>query len=720
VRSGIGFWLLVALAGHSLGAQSAPPGKVELEASIAATNAAIIASCPHPTPNDRAALLRDEMRHSDAARRSATVHAWYALGCVRALLYATEAIGREGLLMPPGTSWHEGAAMALLKAQEVVPGHDSSATLLAELGMAEIVGPPPDRIAAALIRARDAGVRNAIVLRGCSEFARRERLFPQSAQCTTTALEAGQDSVWQLLQASRLAFLASDSTTGALHFHRAIAAAHDSVDWTVLEAHLRWFLEPGEELEWRALAKNARVAWLRDRLAARDIRDGRAAGSRIAEHFSRLEMVDSSFRRALSRRQLGRFLVAATPESGVQDYVGKYWEPGLVPAAPFRFFKGVFLGYDDRAAVWMRLGAPSRRIDWSSIDTAKAGRDSQYHVNTREVWQYRIDGQHLLLNFEAEHFDGSSGAGRLVAGVLGSYLCDVDTYRCNLTNRASTPGFSGVPPERIAELRADDEKQIREATTKDDNSVRVEHPVATVAQFSRVWDPRSGATLAVIPYAFKVGDLERSEDSTGISATIALTLRQWDAGAASWQSTDVIRRLRLPDRLRNNSHLTGYLVTPTTAGTSAWSLVATQGADRRGRAWADRLAPLTTGDLAMSDLVLGAESQGQTWTTTGGTQVPLGPLGAFDKDAPISLYWQVRSTTARDPVRIAVAIFRVGARDTERPVLEVGFDGRLNAGLTEWQRDIGVAQLDGGTYRIEVTVRDGEASAVRSARLLLR
>ena len=67
-----------------------------------------------------------------------------------------------------------------------------------------------------------------------------------------------------------------------------------------------------------------------------------------------------------------------------------------------------------------------------------------------------------------------------------------------------------------------------------------------------------------------------------------------------------------------------------------------------------------------------------------------------------------------------MAIFRVGARDTERPVLEVGFDGRLNAGLTEWQRDIGVAQLDGGTYRLEVTVRDGETSVVRSARLLLR
>jgi hypothetical protein len=241
-----------------------------------------------------------------------------------------------------------------------------------------------------------------------------------------------------------------------------------------------------------------------------------------------------------------------------------------------------------------------------------------------------------------------------------------------------------------------------------------------VAQFSRVWDPRSGATLAVIPYAVKVGDVERNEDSTGIRATLALTLRQWDAGAASWQSTDVVRRLRLPDRLRNNSHLTGYLVTPTTSGTSAWSLVASQGTDRSGRAWADRLTPLPTGALAMSDLVVGAEAQGLTWTTTGGTTVPLGPLGAFDRQQPVAVYWQVRTPAARDAVRISLALHRVGPRDTERPLLEQVFDAPLHAGLNELQRDIGLAELDGGTYRLEVTVRDGSASATRSVRVLLR
>jgi hypothetical protein len=224
----------------------------------------------------------------------------------------------------------------------------------------------------------------------------------------------------------------------------------------------------------------------------------------------------------------------------------------------------------------------------------------------------------------------------------------------------------------------------------------------------------------VVPYAVRVGDVLRDEDSTGITATMAVTLRQWDPTTAEWQSTDFVRRLRLPDRLRNNSHLTGYLVTPGTAGTGAWSLVVAQGEEYRGRAWADRVAPLGDGPLRLSDLVFGAASQGQTWTTTRGTVVPLGPLGAFDKDEPVALYWQVRSTATHDNARITIALHKVGGRGDARPALAISLEGRVAAGLTEWQRDLGVRQLDDGEYRIEVVVEAGGETVRRSGRLLLR
>jgi hypothetical protein len=212
----------------------------------------------------------------------------------------------------------------------------------------------------------------------------------------------------------------------------------------------------------------------------------------------------------------------------------------------------------------------------------------------------------------------------------------------------------------------------------------------------------------------------RDEDSTGITATMAVTLRQWNPADAEWRSTDFVRRLRLPARLRNSSHLTGYLVTPGSAGTGAWSLVVTQGEDYRGRAWADRLAPLGNGSLVLSDLILGAASQGQVWTTTGGSTVPLGPLGAFTRTEPVSLYWQVRSAAAHEAARITVTLHRIGARGDARPALEVAFEGRVAAGLSEWQRDLGVQHLDDGEYRLEVAIAVGDLVTRRHARLLLR
>lgn len=750
VRWAVGLGLCCAvLAARPLAAQTGTSGMPELQAAIARTAGAIRALCPSADSSDRGALLREELRRADRAATSREVADWHALGCTRALLYVAEAISRPGLLMAVGTSWHEGAVAVLLRGLELRADHEASAALLAELALAEAIGPEPREVAAGLVGAVKAGVRGSMALRGCSEFARRTGALAESASCTALALEAGLDSVWQLINASRLAVAAGDTGTAQRRFGMAAAAARDSSDWATLGWHLRWFLEPAEEVEWRVLPGSQRPPWIRDRFAARDVRDGRAPGSRLAEHFTRLDTVEARFTVLLTRRQMGRFDHAATPEArpfrgaGSVRNVEAWYEPGLIAAQPYREFHRWEPRFDDRAVIWMRFGAPLHRVRWSGRDTArvlgcaqcaKVQVDAEGTTNTREAWQYVIDGRALLLSFESEQFSGVVEATRLVAGVLGSYFCGVDAARCDATNRSQLafsrnwemvrdsrdPILSALPPETVARIRQEDHAQVREATQQDDNAVRVEHPIAVVAQLARVWDPSSGAMLAVVPYAVRVGDVLRDEDSTGITATMAVTLRQWDPGSAEWQSTGFVRRLRLPDRLRNSSHLTGYLVTPSTPGTGAWSLVVAQGDAHRGRAWADRLPSLGGGALRLSDLVLGATSQDQSWTTTRGTVVPLGPLGAFDKNEPVSLYWQVQSESTQEQAQVTIALHEVGARGDTRPALEVTFEGRIGAGLTEWQRDLGVGRLDGGAYRVEVIVEAGGATTRRSGRLLLR
>jgi hypothetical protein len=516
-------------------------------------------------------------------------------------------------------------------------------------------------------------------------------------------------------------------------FEYAVEAARDSSDWAEIEWHLTWFLNPDEMTAWGQIGAGDRAGWVRDRFASRDIRDGKPRGSRLMEHFRRLEVADSQFRRAVPRSEWVRFDNAATPESGLMSgWMIKYWEPGLAAAEPFRVVQNPHRGYDDRAAVWMRFGQPEARIHWTGTDRAAMYGDPtmpeeeierqllqlprHFASNTREVWQYRIDGQQLLLHFEAENFDGTTGAGRLVVGVLGHYLCDVDTYRCALTQQASTPGSTIlVTPEKVATLRQDDRDAAIQATTRDDNSIRTEQSLHVVAELHRVRDPRTREPLALVPYAIRTTDLVRHSDS----ADVAITLRQWDPSKDELREVQQRRRLTL-GRVGRRDYVTGSLVVPSTLGVTAWGLTAEQHTSHRGRAWNDGRPTLAAGDPFISDLVLGARNQGQAWRTSSGEEVWLAPLGAFDRTQPIEMYWQLDHQGASLTAVTTIALYRTGLPDGEAKALEITERMTFDARLHEVIRSLDVGRLDRGSYRLELVVGLDDGRVLRrSTRLLL-
>lgn len=698
-----------------------------LDSLVAATAAPIAAICGAPDSVDQ--LLRRERLLSERAPRT-TPDTLDNLACTRARLYLAEAIARESWNMPLGTSWHEGAIEATLATLDAAPTAAYAADLLGALATAERTPRLHEAIATRLIRGVQHGSRGAWALRGCSEVARRVQAVAEAIRCSHLAMELGRDVVWHGLHLARLAFLQGDSALAVAHFEQALIAAEDS-SWHHVEWHLRWFLEPDELDAWHATGSEGRAAWLRGRLAARDIRDGRSQGSRLAEHFARLEYVDRWFRYPLALRNLARLRHAATPESQLpRGHIHKYWEPGVVPAEPFRFYRSGHPEYDDRAAVWMRFGQPTQRIRWTLVDKSANRTDRHGDPplvaslpaipanNVREGWTYEVDDLTLVLNFEGERFTGTTEATRLVAGVLGSYLCDLDSWRCNLTMRASAAGLPPLEDEHIATLREVDREHLTQATTKDDHGVRAARSITTLARLHRVWDPASGAVLGVVPWAVRTADVAAGQDT---ATTFTLTVRQWDPGTGAWLEAAIPRALRLPSDRPSDGFLTGHAVVASGAGVSAWSVVAAQDTIAWGRAWADRVAPLGGGALAISDLVLGAASQGQVWRTTGGTEVPLAPLGAFERREPMTLYWQVRSVGARDALRTTVALYQTAAT-REEPALQIAFTSRVGAGLTEELRDLDISRLAGGRYRVEVVLtdpRDG-ATVRRSGELLVK
>jgi hypothetical protein len=636
------------------------------------------AACPSNIAGDRAALMRLEQRQSDMKVLASDPGAWFALGCTRALLAANGALSRGGTMMIVGDSWTWGAIKSLVKALSLRAGDRRAADLLAILAMNEAEPRYPEDIAQVLDRAVSAGAVGNATLRGCADFGMRAGLPEITRRCATRALADGKDSTWHSLLLARLDFRDADTVNGMLAFVRAAAAAHDTLAKLAITWQLQWFLAPDEEDVWATLPDSARGEWVHDRLASRDVRDGQPAGARLAEHFKRLDHADSAFRLNVARVMRSAMLTSTSATGSIDE-------------GEFRDYKRWQIDLDDRGVTWMRFGKPEKIGFADSI----------------EVWYYQLDGKPLLLTFGYEPFSGSIAPSRLITGHIGDVYCGLDAFRCRLSMQQV------LNPEDRQHVREDDRTFISAATTTDDNSVRTDKTIEVISRLHRLWDPISGASVAMLTYALKASDLVVQQDSGAHTARVEFDFRRWDAITDQWRDTAFTRRFTTT--LAGARRLTGFIVTPSSPTVTSWSLVATQSEARRGRAWDITTGPLDRGPLALSDLVLGQEGQGLVWAYHN-VNILLAPLNAVDRKLPVSLYYQIHSEDARQGVRTTVALYRVVdavARDTA--ALQVGFDQAIQAGVNEVAPTLDVSRLEKGSYRLEVRLTDA-AGAVISRR----
>lgn len=703
----------------------------------------ILEACPGSATDDLDGLLRIESDQSYAVRRKTSeAGGWFALACTRARLFALEGIAREGLAMPSGWSWAEGAVATLVEGLKRSPDSDA-AELLGILAQDEY----PDRmrrlITESLGELADNGARGRFTLRACSDLRWRAGDRVGSISCSGWALEVGADSTWHLLNLARARFADADTANGQTRFFEAVAVIRDVEDRRALDWHLRWFLDPHELAEWDTLA-GGRTDWVRNLLAERDLRDGRPGGARIAAHFERLGEIDTMFRVRRSLRELKRFEFVATPENRIgAGWVAKWTDqdPAGVPARPYRYFRRTHPQFDDRAEIWMRWGQPDERrrafltahVDDKAASEGRRNNPCQDkeegnpefgfdrclpagdHSNAREGWLYRLGEHSILVNFEGEDLDGSGEATRLVAGVLGLYLCGLETTRCNLTHRSTTRGIPELSVETVTSLARSDETLIKYATTNDANTVQAQVPIDLAASASRVWISERDKIAMLIPYAVSARDIAKATGDRD-SVTLRFTVRQWDHGTASFIESNHQRAVIMPSDPSRKQHVTGLMELASGRNAAAWSLevMAQEG---QGRAWGRGLPDLA-GALVLSDLVVGQASQGVEWLAPSGAAVPLGPLGAFNRREPLSVFWQVNSVEEHEAA-LEISLERT---DQSSPRgLHVSYGVTLNAGIGEFQRELDLTRLDAGSYRLRVTVAtaDGRLSTQRTAAVLL-
>ncbi len=694
---------------------------VAAQSTRSAQSAEPIPTCPSHAGLSRSVVLRMEERASWTVRDFPDSAAtWHTLACVRASLELAGGTGREGPVMRAGDAWNFGAINAAIRAVRL-DARSSAAELLGWLVMQERVEDLEGEVLPALQLAVEAGSATPATLRGCTHLALEQGNLPLARRCLRSGLANGHDSTFHLLRLARIAYRDGDAISGQDAFLLAAASVRSPADRDDLRWHLQWFVSPIELGTWDSIPDSLTGTWVEDRLASRDVRDGRAPGSRLAEHFRRLEHVTTHFRLRLPRLiwKAGG-LVGVTPESGGgedPDLVRQTCEPGAIPARPYRFYSRWQSAIDDRGVIWMRFGAPDERV--ALAPQCPGGPPPP---NLREAWLYRLDGQQLLLQFENERFDGSPEATRLVTGVLGSYLCGMDASRCLLTLRAQAPPpASGLPPEQFQRVVESDAEMVLLGTTKDDNSVRGVKPLRVVAELRRLWQPSSGLPISLVTWAVRLDDLASVSEGGTRRAEIALAIRRWSAARNAWHDTSLVRNLSLSDTASGRRYLTGALVLPGGEETTAWSIVISQPDARAGRAWEDGMFARGSDALVISDLVLGSARQGLKWDA-GGEMIPLAPLGTIARSAPATLFYQLSSDRAIPGTTTRLSIFRIeGTADREKPVLEVSFQVPITAGIRPVIREIDFSRLSEGRHRfvVEVVGADGRVLVSRSARLLL-
>jgi hypothetical protein len=647
--------------------------------------------CPVPTTLNRAALVENEDRLAARvrdARRSVTGAQWRDVACGRALLQIIGAPSARGShLMSPGTSWGAGAIDGALRALALAPADRPAVELLALLTTADAEPEELPQLTALMRAAIDSGVRAPVVLRACSDFAVRSGDAASTHACADTALAAGLDSTWHLLRLTRQAFREGDSLGGVAHFIDGAGAAHDSLAQLDVDWHLQWFVSPAERAAWSEVADSSRGTWVRDRLIERDVRDGRPPGSRLAEHFARLEHVEQNFRLSIPSALRG----AARSNAGVFQGVTETGES--TNGTTWNEYRRWQVDFDDRGVIYMRFGAP----DKIAVNTPKPG------LRGYMTWRYDVDGTPMFVTFGEVDHDGSAGATTLMTGIYGTWQCGLDQWRCSMAEREEAN--MRVPPEQIQRLREADREYIGIATTQDDNSPPSQKAIHAVAQLAQLWDPVSEEPIAVIAYGLRLGDLKVTKDSSGKeTARVALALARWHPATAEWKEDSLTRDFVVPKERSDETHLTGFATLAGVGGVGSWGLTAAQPDRRWGRAYGTAV-PNRADAVAVSSLIVAPESRGLSWVLRG-ERIFLSPGGKIKRTEPLHLFYQLRSQGALASAGTTIEVRSIAEGQELPAAIQVSFTGSLPDGVTNINRVLDLSQLKPGRYQMEVRVGD--------------
>ena len=538
------------------------------------------------------------------------------------------------------------------------------------------------------------------------------------------AIRPARDSAVALLDRARELFLAGNAKAGAAAYHDAALRASPEAR-VRFRKDLAWIADSPELGGFDATTSETLPAWLDAFWERRDVRDLRAPGERIVEHYRRLAYAEAHFTRLgsntanLHREQLDRN--DRTLDDRAVIYI-RHGEPNRRAS-----FGSAFESADQVAPQASRLNEPESRYP-----TARPP-DGQAPVPPNLSWKYQRVGGDLIFHFVAH--EGSDY--RLIESLLDVFSMDT-VVRLQMGRQqtngeaagsqfewarfarpliASRAGFDPLYARLENSLTIQGSGNLQRERAAGQHSIKIGTATDTDYDvFEWALDP------SVQAYGVTRGDDGKVLLVIGVD-TKRLAGRSVRVRAVV--STRDDRRLIQVDTLLPVASFgpegakAGVLELPAPDGVHRMrALVTDEARVAAGDATIDSVTvPAAVGPLTLSDLILG-ERGGVSWPGPDG-EVWLDGDGTFAQGVTAQLFYQAAGLTAGATYQMRIELRRAG---DDRQVRKTASEFVVVAASTRQseRRELSLAGLGKGDYVLHLSLSGPGGRVTRTRALRVR
>lgn len=557
------------------------------------------------------------------------------------------------------------------------------------------------------------------------------------------ANSAPADSGLELLRRAR-GLLAGGSTSGIAAYYTG-AVSDDPATVAEYLKDLSYILSPGERDQFLALRGAERVAWLRAFWSRRDDQALRDQGERLMEHYRRIAYTREHFPLPPGPRQYkpwdnvrtgatefddrGVIYVRHGPPSMVAGYesdgpslVGSS-STNMLPNTTWRYVRpegDLIFTFRACATLGARgqtlVGGPcphprDYRLVESPLDLLHVNPDLAIRVG-----QLRLDPAPL------ETSGALSLPGRAEPDPVGrppTFLWQ-GAQTALLSRRRISPEFAQLlaadrytAPQLAGEVREAGKRWLASGLSTDSYEHEYQRTLATLVEVLAA-GREADSTLLHVTWAIRGKELlytRRGADfllplrvRVLVTTPDSQTVRRFDTTTTFRASAPVPRNESMVGRVALRVPPGNFLVRILLENDPLEGIVA--GA-RTPSIPVD--VPATDGaDLALSDVILGAQSVPLMWRRPDADTVWFNPTGRFFRDEPLQLFYEVYGLPAGAEYQTELAISRVkGGEASGEPALRLGFIDRVPGPIAPVARTVDLTRLEPGDYELTVTITDG-------------